>query len=77
MSDATSVPLEYVLGVSDTGLLNLEQVHLEHAANLRKEIGAMEKEYERERTIADVARWFIEHRKELLETTKRFKKNAA
>jgi hypothetical protein len=56
------------MGAADDTLRNFEQARLNRAANLAKEISLMEQERQKECTAADVARWLLENRQELLRT---------
>lgn len=63
-----NIPLEFLMGASDTVLEGVEMARLNRVANLRKEIALMEKECQLESTAADVVRWLRDNRKEMLRT---------
>ena len=53
---------------SDHAIQNFVMTRLNQAANLRKEIIAMEDELRSLNQAADAAQWIIDHREELLRT---------
>ncbi|MBZ5662720.1 MAG: hypothetical protein LAO08_20150 [Acidobacteriia bacterium] len=59
-------PLDYLLGCSGTSLRDFELSRLNEAANLRKEILAIEDDLRQAQAEAVLARWLMEHREELL-----------
>jgi len=61
-----TLPVEYLTSASDSSLRNFEQMQLNHAANLEKEIMAMRRESVKARVMAEMARLLIENRTELL-----------
>jgi len=61
-----NIPLSYLMSASSETLQGFELSRLNHVANLRKEIAAMEEQCEKERIAAEVARWLAEHRDEIL-----------
>ena len=67
MTDST-IPLEYFMCASLQSLQNFMMNRSNQAANLRKEIKAMEEELRALDEAAGVAQWLIEHRDELLRT---------
>lgn len=60
------IPLEYVMSCSDEGLQNIEMKRLAEARNLEKEAQEIFREAQIKRDSANVIRWFIENRGELL-----------
>lgn len=56
------------MGASTTSLENFAMARLNHAANLRKEIKAIEDELRIVMEAAGIAQWLIENRTELLRT---------
>ena len=63
-------PWEFLLAASRNSLQSYELSRLSHAANLRKEIGALLDEWLEENACAMVARWLIEKRERPLRDTK-------
>ena len=63
-----SVPVEWLMGASDHAIQNFVMTRLNQAANLRKEIIAMEDELRSLNQAAEVGQWLIDHREELLRT---------
>lgn len=55
-------PWEFLLTASRNSLQSYELTRLSHAANLRKEIGALMDQWLDENAAAIVARWLIEQR---------------
>ena len=55
-------PWEFLLAASRNSLQSYELSRLSHAANLRKEIGALLDEWLDENACAMLARWLIEQR---------------
>ncbi len=55
-------PWEFLLAASRNSLQSYELSRLSHAANLRKEIGALLDEWLDENACAMLARWLIENR---------------
>jgi len=64
-----SFPFEYLISASDDGLRQFENLQLNHAANLDKEIAAMMKERDRARVRAEFARLLLEFRPEMMRST--------
>jgi hypothetical protein len=58
----TQPPWEFLLSASRNSLQSYELSRLSHAANLRKEIGALLDQWLEENACAMVARWLIEQR---------------
>ena len=58
----TQPPWEFLLSASRNSLQSYELTRLSHAANLRKEIGALLDQWLEENASAMVARWVMEHR---------------
>jgi hypothetical protein len=58
----TQPPWEFLLSASRNSLQSYELTRLSHAANLRKEIGALLDQWLEENSSAMVARWLIEQR---------------
>lgn len=56
----TQPPWEFLLSASRNSLQSYELTRLSHAANLRKEIGALLDQWLEENASAMVARWLIE-----------------
>ena len=56
----TQPPLEFLLSASRNSLQSYELSRLSHAANLRKEIGALRDLWTEENSAAMVARWLME-----------------
>ena len=63
-------PWEFLLAASRNSLQSYELSRLSHAANLRKEIGALLDEWLEENACAMVARWLIEKRERSLRDAK-------
>lgn len=62
------IALEYVMDCSNEGLQNMELKRLAEARNLEREAEEIFHEAQRKRDSANVIRWFIDHREELLRT---------
>lgn len=58
----TEPPWEFLLSASRNSLQSYELSRLSHAANLRKEIGALLEQWVEENACAMLARWLIEQR---------------
>ncbi len=58
----TQPPWEFLLSASRTSLQSYELSRLSHAANLRKEIGALLDQWLEENAAAMLARWLMEQR---------------
>ena len=58
----TQPPWEFLLSASRNSLQSYELSRLGHAANLRKEIGALLDQWLEENACAMLARWLIEQR---------------
>ncbi len=58
----TQPPWEFLLSASRTSLQNYELSRLSHAANLRKEIGALLDLWMEENSAAMLARWLMAQR---------------
>jgi hypothetical protein len=58
----TQPPWEFLLSASRNSLQSYELSRLSHAANLRKEIGALLDQWMEENSAAMLARWLIEQR---------------
>lgn len=58
----TQPPWEFLLSASRNSLQSYELSRLAHAANLRKEIGALLDQWVEENACAMLARWLIEQR---------------
>lgn len=58
----TQPPWEFLLSASRNSLQSYELSRLSHAANLRKEIGALLDQWMEENACAMLARWLIEQR---------------
>lgn len=58
----TQPPWEFLLSASRNSLQSYELSRLSHAANLRKEIGALLDLWMEENSSAMLARWLMEHR---------------
>jgi hypothetical protein len=58
----TQPPWEFLLSASRTSLQSYELSRLGHAANLRKEIGALLDQWLEENASAMLARWLMEQR---------------
>lgn len=58
----TQPPWEFLLSASRTSLQSYELSRLSHAANLRKEIGALLDQWMEENSAAMLARWLMEQR---------------
>lgn len=58
----TQPPWEFLLTASRNSLQSYELTRLSHAANLRKEIGALMDQWLEENSSAAVARWLIDQR---------------
>jgi hypothetical protein len=54
-------PWEYLSNASSTSLQSFELSRLNHAANLRREIGALLDQWLEETSQALLARWLLEH----------------
>jgi hypothetical protein len=63
-----NIPLEYFAGASDESLRSFELARLNHASILEKEARLILGEAQRERDAANVARWLLENRGEILRT---------
>ena len=63
-------PWEFLLTASRNSLQSFELSRLSHAANLRKEIGALLDEWLDENACAMLARWLIEKHERPLRDTK-------
>jgi len=63
-------PWEFLLTASRNSLQSFELSRLSHAANLRKEIGALLDEWLDENACAMLARWLIENRERPLHDRK-------
>jgi hypothetical protein len=67
----TQPPWEFLLSASRNSLQSYELSRLSHAANLRKEIGALFDQWIEENSAAMLARWLMEQRErppQVLET---------
>lgn len=62
LSPNTQPPWEFLLSASRNSLQSYELSRLGHAANLRKEIGALLDQWLEENACAMLARWLIEQR---------------
>ena len=62
MNYRTQPPWEFLLSASRNSLQSYELSRLNHAANLRKEIGRLLDEWIEENTCAMLARWLLERR---------------
>ena len=58
----TQPPWEFLLSASRNSLQSYELSRLSHAANLRKEIGALLNQWMEENSAAMLARWLMEQR---------------
>jgi hypothetical protein len=58
----TQPPWEFLLSASRTALQSYELSRLSHAANLRREIGALLDQWIEENSAAMLARWLMEQR---------------
>ena len=58
----TQPPWEFLLSASRNSLQSYELSRLSHAANLRKEIGALLDLWVEENSVAMLARWLMEQR---------------
>src|SRR5216684_5982633 len=58
----TQPPWEFLLSASRNSLQSFELSRLNHAANLRKEIGALLDQWLEESSAAMLARWLMEQR---------------
>ena len=58
----TQPPWEFLLSASRNSLQSYELSRLNHAANLRKEIGALLDQWMEENSSAMLARWLMEQR---------------
>ncbi len=58
----TQPPWEFLLTASRNTLQSYELSRLAHAANLRKELGALLDQYLEENTAAMLARWLMDQR---------------
>jgi hypothetical protein len=58
----TQPPWEFLLSASRNSLQSYELSRLSHAANLRKEIGALLDQWMEENSSAMLARWLMEQR---------------
>ena len=58
----TQPPWQFLLSASRTSLQSYELTRLSHAANLRKEIGALLDQWLDENACAMLARWLMEQR---------------
>ena len=58
----TQPPWEFLLSASRNSLQSYELSRLSHAANLRKEIGALLDQWMEENSAAMLARWLMEQR---------------
>jgi hypothetical protein len=56
----TQPPWNFLLSASRTSLQSFELTRLSHAANLRKEMGALLDQWLDENTCAMLARWLLE-----------------
>src|SRR5882724_3304444 len=65
-------PWEFLLSASHTSLHSYELSRLNHAANLRKEIGALLDQWMEESASAMLARWLMEHRERSPNTVEAF-----
>jgi hypothetical protein len=61
-SPKTQPPWEFLLSASRSSLQSYELSRLSHAANLRKEIGALLDQWLEENACAMLARWLMEQR---------------
>lgn len=61
-----AIPLSYFLGADDRALQDFELTRLSHVANLNKELEAIADQRNQEQAAADVARWLLEHRLDIL-----------
>jgi hypothetical protein len=57
----TQPPWDFLLSASRTSLQSYELTRLSHAANLRKEIGALLDQWMDENACAMLARWLMEY----------------
>jgi hypothetical protein len=67
MSDLR-IPLAYFMSASDASLQGFSLSRLGHAANLRKEIKAIEEELRIVMEQAGIAQWLLSNRAEILRT---------
>jgi hypothetical protein len=63
-------PLEYLRQASPASLQSFELSRLNHAANLRREIGALIDQWIQESSEALLARWMLDHRNSLHEPSR-------
>ena len=61
-------PLDYLRQASPTSLQSFELSRLNHAANLRREIGALLDQWIQETSEALLARWLLDHHNSLQES---------
>ena len=66
----TQPPWEFLLSASRNSLQSFELSRLSHAANLRKEIGALLDLWMEENSAAMLARWLMEQRERPQQTSK-------
>lgn len=71
MEDPSLPSLEYLFDCSDQSLTDLEMAALNRASNRLRAAKAEWNEAIAQRAAADVARYFREHRKEMLEMARR------
>jgi hypothetical protein len=63
-----NIPLAYFASASDESLRSFEMTRLNHACILEKEAKQILSEAQHERDAANVARWLLENRQEILRT---------
>ena len=63
-----TIPMEFLMSASDQSLQNFALARLNAAANLEKEIRAMQAELVNLREAAGVAQWLLDNRQKLLAT---------
>jgi hypothetical protein len=64
----SKIPLAYFMAASDSSLQGFALARLNHAANLKKEMRAIEDELRIVMEQAGIAQWLLENRVELLRT---------
>src|SRR5580698_747253 len=62
-------PLDYLQAASRASLQSFELTRLNHAANLRQEIGALMDQWIHETSEALLARWILDHHRSLQSST--------
>ena len=65
--DKAEIPIEFLSSASKDRLQEYELMHLNHAANLEKEVRDMQIQIRHELVLADMARILIENREALLQ----------